>query len=161
MAAGEGGWTSCGTGCTRWRRRSNTAFPSLCPPGSRTIGNKRREERYLSYNNQVETGFCINVFIYNQSVGFVSQKKGSINLNRQGQRMIRVKRESYIHLPFFGILTCVTSDVSNLQFIHPCNCRAVQEDERVGELSCPKCGRDFRNTTLLTRHVNDCLDRDF
>jgi len=41
------------------------------------------------------------------------------------------------------------------------NNRAVQEDERVGELSCPKCGRDFRNTTLLTRHVNDCLDRDF
>lgn len=29
------------------------------------------------------------------------------------------------------------------------------------ELNCPKCGREFRNTTLLTRHVNDCLDRDY
>lgn len=27
--------------------------------------------------------------------------------------------------------------------------------------TCPKCNREFRNTTLLTRHVNDCLDRDF
>jgi len=25
---------------------------------------------------------------------------------------------------------------------------------------CPRCNREFRNTTLLTRHVNDCLDRD-
>ena len=27
--------------------------------------------------------------------------------------------------------------------------------------TCPKCNREFRNTTLLTRHVNDCLDRDY
>lgn len=41
------------------------------------------------------------------------------------------------------------------------NNRAVADEERGVELNCPKCGRDFRNTTLLTRHVNDCLDRDF
>ena len=38
--------------------------------------------------------------------------------------------------------------------------RNVNEDDRT-DLNCPKCGREFRNTTLLTRHVNDCLDRDF
>jgi hypothetical protein len=27
--------------------------------------------------------------------------------------------------------------------------------------TCPKCNKEFRNMTLLTRHVNDCLDRDF
>jgi len=42
------------------------------------------------------------------------------------------------------------------------NQRAVVEEERGRvDLNCPKCGREFRNTTLLTRHVNDCLDRDF
>jgi len=36
-----------------------------------------------------------------------------------------------------------------------------QQDEKVEAFTCPKCNREFRNTTLLTRHVNDCLDRDF
>jgi len=35
-----------------------------------------------------------------------------------------------------------------------------QGTEETG-FTCPKCNREFRNTTLLTRHVNDCLDRDF
>jgi uncharacterized C2H2 Zn-finger protein len=34
-------------------------------------------------------------------------------------------------------------------------------EEGAGGFTCPKCNREFRNTTLLTRHVNDCLDRDF
>jgi len=34
-------------------------------------------------------------------------------------------------------------------------------EEIVEGFTCPKCNREFRNTTLLTRHVNDCLDRDF
>eukprot|EP00092_Neocalanus_flemingeri_P006444 GFUD01006944.1.p1 GENE.GFUD01006944.1~~GFUD01006944.1.p1 ORF type:complete len:772 (+),score=204.99 GFUD01006944.1:164-2479(+) len=36
-----------------------------------------------------------------------------------------------------------------------------QEAEPQEAFTCPKCNREFRNTTLLTRHVNDCLDRDF
>jgi len=35
------------------------------------------------------------------------------------------------------------------------------EAEPTEAFTCPKCNREFRNTTLLTRHVNDCLDRDF
>jgi hypothetical protein len=42
-------------------------------------------------------------------------------------------------------------------------CRREEEgrEEGVEGFTCPKCNREFRNTTLLTRHVNDCLDRDF
>jgi len=37
-----------------------------------------------------------------------------------------------------------------------------ETEEKPNEaFTCPKCNREFRNTTLLTRHVNDCLDRDF
>jgi len=35
------------------------------------------------------------------------------------------------------------------------------EDKQAEAFTCPKCNKEFRNTTLLTRHVNDCLDRDF
>jgi len=35
------------------------------------------------------------------------------------------------------------------------------EEKPAEAFTCPKCNREFRNTTLLTRHVNDCLDRDF
>lgn len=35
------------------------------------------------------------------------------------------------------------------------------EEKTAEAFTCPKCNREFRNTTLLTRHVNDCLDRDF
>jgi len=38
---------------------------------------------------------------------------------------------------------------------------AENEEKPAEAFTCPKCNREFRNTTLLTRHVNDCLDRDF
>jgi len=38
--------------------------------------------------------------------------------------------------------------------------RATPDPAEV-QFACPKCNREFRNTTLLTRHVNDCLDRDY
>ena len=38
---------------------------------------------------------------------------------------------------------------------------AGADAEEKQTFDCPKCNREFRNTTLLTRHVNDCLDRDF
>ena len=38
--------------------------------------------------------------------------------------------------------------------------RATPDPAEV-QFACPKCSREFRNTTLLTRHVNDCLDRDY
>jgi len=41
------------------------------------------------------------------------------------------------------------------------NRNGILPDEDQPDLNCPKCGREFRNTTLLTRHVNDCLDRDY
>ena len=37
----------------------------------------------------------------------------------------------------------------------------TEPDKPAESFSCPKCNKEFRNTTLLTRHVNDCLDRDF
>ena len=36
-----------------------------------------------------------------------------------------------------------------------------EPDQAAESFCCPKCNKEFRNTTLLTRHVNDCLDRDF
>merc|ERR1712106_472013 len=44
------------------------------------------------------------------------------------------------------------------------NTRAMPTGEKTGPdatFPCPKCNREFRNTTLLTRHVNECLDRDY
>jgi len=44
------------------------------------------------------------------------------------------------------------------------NTRPVPAGEQTGpdtNFPCPKCNREFRNTTLLTRHVNECLDRDY
>merc|ERR1712013_902235 len=38
---------------------------------------------------------------------------------------------------------------------------AENEEKPAEAFTCPKCNREFRNTTLLTRHVNGCLDRDF
>eukprot|EP00092_Neocalanus_flemingeri_P069665 GFUD01085424.1.p1 GENE.GFUD01085424.1~~GFUD01085424.1.p1 ORF type:complete len:522 (-),score=156.51 GFUD01085424.1:228-1793(-) len=84
-----------------------------------------------------------------RGAAFENQRATGVDVNRGGVRervnSLAGREQQYDNIP------------------RTVNIRPEPEEEAEPQeaFTCPKCNREFRNTTLLTRHVNDCLDRDF